>query len=385
MRRLTRPMRRPTTPTQRQQRDVIAWTPPLPEALAFEEAAGSCRQPLFLVRGSIWMRYLSSLLPPRRWRSPAAGRRKPTGNTVNIDASRDRRGFRHQRRHRDRRRDRRRRQHGRRRRSSTSMTKAMTATAAIVRAIGRQRRPKAPRTCNISSATRAGRPQPAAATPTTGASDPTPMLRAARRPCAPAASAASAAAPSPARSPPRSPPRASAQSIGWTRKWAKSQLSSSAGSIPGCGQTSFSSSPRRWTTSVPALGLMHSQSIPGAAASVPLLSTAIRNPRACSASISASSSCSIGSPPVITTSRSSASLAPQRCDMVGQRARHRRTCRRPARRCRRNRCRRNCIARVARSCSRPLHKLQPAKRRNTARLPACTPSPCSVRKASLTA
>ena len=40
---------------------------------------------------------------------------------------------------------------------------------------------------------------------------------------------------------------------------------------------------------------------------------------------------------------------------------------------------------VARSCSRPDHKLQPAKRRNTARLPLCTPSPWSVRKHSLTA
>ena len=44
-----------------------------------------------------------------------------------------------------------------------------------------------------------------------------------------------------------------------------------------------------------------------------------------------------------------------------------------------------CIAPLARSCSRPDHRLHPAKRRNTARLPDCTPSPCSVRKHSLTA
>jgi hypothetical protein len=50
------------------------------------------------------------------------------------------------------------------------------------------------------------------------------------------------------------------------QEMAKSHCSSSAGSIPACGHTSFSSSPERWTTSVPALGLMHSQSIPGVAA-----------------------------------------------------------------------------------------------------------------------
>ena len=85
----------------------------------------------------------------------------------------------------------------------------------------------------------------------------------ARQPCAPAATGAIAAAPSPARSPHPSPPRLSAQSIGWTRKWPKSQPSSSSRSIPSCGHTSFSSSPWRWTTSVPLLGLMHSQSMPG--------------------------------------------------------------------------------------------------------------------------
>jgi hypothetical protein len=70
----------------------------------------------------------------------------------------------------------------------------------------------------------------------------------------------------------------SAQSIGWTRKLRKSQPSRSAGSIPCCGHTSFSSSPERWTTSVPAFGLMHSQSMPGVAAIVPLLSTATLKP-----------------------------------------------------------------------------------------------------------
>ena len=37
----------------------------------------------------------------------------------------------------------------------------------------------------------------------------------------------------------------SSQSIGCTRKWRKSQPSRPAGSMPGCGQTSFNSSPLR--------------------------------------------------------------------------------------------------------------------------------------------
>src|SRR5205814_283346 len=40
---------------------------------------------------------------------------------------------------------------------------------------------------------------------------------------------------------------------------------------------------------------------------------------------------------------------------------------------------------LARSSSRPDQRLQPAKRRKTARLPDCTPSPWRVRKHSLTA
>ena len=39
---------------------------------------------------------------------------------------------------------------------------------------------------------------------------------------------------------------------------------------------------------------------------------------------------------------------------------------------------------LARSCSRPVQRLQPAKRQNTAGRPAWPPSPCSVRKISLT-
>ena len=55
---------------------------------------------------------------------------------------------------------------------------------------------------------------------------------------------------------------------------------------------------------------------------------------------------------------------------VGERRRRSRTCRRPGRRCRRSRCRRTGRSRVARSSSRPVHRLQPAKRQNTAGRPA---------------
>ena len=54
----------------------------------------------------------------------------------------------------------------------------------------------------------------------------------------------------------------SAQSIGWISRWRKSHTASASGSIPACGQTSFNSSPARWTTSVPALGLTQIQSRP---------------------------------------------------------------------------------------------------------------------------
>ena len=211
----------------------------------------------------------------------------------------DRREYRLQRRDRDRRGHRRRRQHGRRRRHELRQSRRATT-------------PRRRRTKRADSRRR--RRPPASAPPPTPRRTrrrtprPTPnRLKAARRPCAPAASGATSAAPSPARSPPRAPRSRSSQSIGCTRKWSKSQLSSSAGSIPSCGHTSLSSFPLRWTTSVPGLGAdadpVDARRPPAASRWSP---TAIRKPRACSASTSAVSSCSIGSPPVITTSRRSA-------------------------------------------------------------------------------
>ena len=47
---------------------------------------------------------------------------------------------------------------------------------------------------------------------------------------------------------------------------------------PSCGQTNFNSSPERWTTLVPALGLTQIQSMPAVAGKVPLVSTATRKP-----------------------------------------------------------------------------------------------------------
>ena len=154
--------------------------------------------------------------------------------------------------------------------------------------------------------------------------------------------------------------------------------------MPDWGHTSFNSSPLRWTTSLPAFGLMHSQSIPGGAGSVPLLSTAMRKPPAWSASISAASSCSSGSPPVITTNRWSRP-SPHAAATASASAPPRANLPPPGPSVPTKSVSQNWHTALARSTSRPLHKLHPAKRKNTARLPACIPSPCSVRKISFTA
>ena len=62
--------------------------------------------------------------------------------------------------------------------------------------------------------------------------------------------------------------------------------------------------------------------------------------------------------------------ASARAMRVGQRRRRRRTARRRGRRCPRSRCRRSWQTACARSSSRPVHRLQPAKRQNTAGRPA---------------
>ena len=97
--------------------------------------------------------------------------------------------------------------------------------------------------------------------------------------CESAATAASAAAPSPVRSPPAMPRRPRRSPSAGPGNGRIPNVRARLGSMPACGQTSFSSSPLRWTTSVPALGLMHSQSSPSTAGKVPLLSAATRNPR----------------------------------------------------------------------------------------------------------
>jgi hypothetical protein len=66
-------------------------------------------------------------------------------------------------------------------------------------------------------------------------------------------------------------------------------------------KTSFISWPDRMRSSVPAFGLTQIQSRPAGGSIVPLVSTAIVKPRACSASSKASSTCNSGSPPVMTT------------------------------------------------------------------------------------
>ena len=198
--------------------------------------------------------------------SPAAARTRPrtirsmstraatADDIASNDVDRDRRGHR------------RRRQHGRRRRitrSKSTMTPA-TMRRQAPKPVRAPTRPEPP--LDHAAADRTSPNAPPATPPPTRRI----AARAARPICAPGATGASAAAPSPARSPPRAPLRASAQSIGWIRKWRNPSFRARSRSIPSCGHTSFNSSPLRWTTSVPALGLMHSQSSPGTAGKRPV-------------------------------------------------------------------------------------------------------------------
>ena len=173
----------------------------------------------------------------------------------------------------------------------------------------------------------------------------------------------------------------SGPSIGCRKKWSKSSASKRSGSAPACGKTSFSSSPAREHERRAGLGA-HADPV-----------DACRRPAACRWSRSrprsrsraarrraAASSCSSGSPPVQTTSGRAAAgrsgHVPR--DRAPRDRPPSRTCRRPGRRCRRSRCRRSRQTAVARSSSWPDHRLQPAKRQNTAGRPVFAPSPCSV-------
>ncbi len=122
---------------------------------------------------------------------------------------------------------------------------------------------------------------------------------------------------------------------------------------------------------------------------MPLVSIATSKPRRWSASTSSSSSCSSGSPPVHTTS-----LGPRAPGSCGPRGQVAATASAKA----------SAVAKIpppgpsvptksvsqnwqtalARCSSRPLHRLQRAKRQNTATRPVLAPSPCSVANTSLT-
>ena len=106
--------------------------------------------------------------------------------------------------------------------------------------------------------------------------------------------------------------------------------------------------------------------------------TAISKPWACKASISAVSTCNKGSPPVSTTKRWAAKPAGHRAAIWAARAaalskRPPSVPSVPTKSVSQKR-----QTALARSCSRPDHKLHPAKRQNTAGRPACAPSPCKV-------
>ncbi len=128
-----------------------------------------------------------------------------------------------------------------------------------------------------------------------------------------------------------------------------------------------------------AFGLTQSQSMPRGGSTVPLVSTATSNPSAWSASSRAGSSWSSGSPPVHTTKRlpSEPPIRPGRGHGPRQRRRigelaaartvgaHEVGVAEPA-------------GGVRRSDSRPVHRLHPANRQNTAGRPVLAPSPWRV-------
>src|ERR1043166_5883380 len=128
---------------------------------------------------------------------------------------------------------------------------------------------------------------------------------------------------------------------------------------------------------------MQSQSIPGGGGSVPLVSTATSKPRACSASRSSASSWSSGSPPVSTVNRaepdasspSSPSQAPATASASAPASANPPP---PGPSVPTKSVSQNRQTASARPSSRPLQRLHPAKRQNTAGLPALAPSPWRV-------
>ena len=158
----------------------------------------------------------------------------------------------------------------------------------------------------------------------------------------------------------------------------KSRSAKRSGSAPGCGNTSFSSSPERSTRSAFAFGLRQIQSTPAGGSRVPLVSMATSKPASWSAATSGSSSCSNGSPPVHTTNgRPRRRGGPRLADRGGERGGSREPA--AARTVGADEIgvapRRAGTGPFARSSSRPVHRLQPAKRRNTAGRPAGRPRP----------
>ena len=174
--------------------------------------------------------------------------------------------------------------------------------------------------------------------------------------------------------------RASSSS-GCNRKWAKSRLSNNSGSAPACGNTNFNSCPSFRENSEPALGLTQIQSTPGGGKSVPLVSMATSKLLSWNAVRRSASSCNNGSPPVQTTNGRLRRPLPHALSTASARApavsnhpppgpsvptksvsHHAEQPPGP----------------FDRSGSRPVQRLQPVNRRNTAGRPACMPSPCSV-------
>ena len=172
------------------------------------------------------------------------------------------------------------------------------------------------------------------------------------------------------------------------RPWAATGNARSRGprkprARPRLGNTSLSLSPRVWRNGAPALGETQIQSSEAGTGNVPLVSTATSKPSRCSAEISASSICSIGSPPVSTTKRWSRPGPQSRASSAASCSASA-ICRRSRRPRRQSRCRKTADRRGAILFA-TAPQIASGKAAETAARPAWRPSPCRVRKNSLTA
>src|SRR5258708_2086298 len=164
------------------------------------------------------------------------------------------------------------------------------------------------------------------------------------------------------------------------KKYSKSSPIYFSGSAPSCGKMTLISFPDLSTNSARALGLTHIQSMPSGGRQVPFVSIAISNPALCSCSTNSRSIWRRGSPPVQTTNGGQDFVDAAGQVLATARDKSLALANRPppAPSVPTKDVSQNLQMAVARSFSRPDHRLQPAKRQKTAGRPTFLPSPCKV-------